>query len=532
MTSEIDKYYQSGNTNEQELYKAILRDAGVDDRFIQSNIGFSNLSMMLEQVQIKHGDKFAEINQDNVNELVNTIKNEWEISEGHVLAEIPLSEDDKTSQFYAQKKQTYRTASLDLIGMDKVEVNQSIIMLESDFCQDAQNLQYADMPYILENGNRVEEYNWQEIYEMNPDGNDIFLEETEKRKISTLDSTEFQNFQQSMQTNTLSEIKNLQTKPDEYWGTINKSSLFDQLKLAQYSELFENSSGKTSNLSKEQINQMVEKIFSNPDAITQDEITLGALQQLGVSEELLKYPEVKSWINDMIEKTITDNPEIGDITTKDGIGKLIEQLDQDLIIKDNYIAGKIDVSEEVLQKNYETFRKDENEFSRQDAYEIYIDNNGLINKNQITLAQISDLKNDSNKLSWYNNSVVLKNNNLIRLKVFHDLYQGLENGDLTNLTAVYSEKYSSINGPAKPSLDLNSVRNLTNNSIEYWNTIHTTKYQPDIVVDEAKEDELIQSYDNYDITTEDMQSAHDTLEKTLEEEQNQQQEQTNENQER
>ena len=134
MTSEIDKYYQSGNTNEQELYKAILRDAGVDDRFIQSNIGFSNLSMMLEQVQIKHGDKFAEINQDNVNELVNTIKNEWEISEGHVLAEIPLSEDDKTSQFYAQKKQTYRTASLDLIGMDKVEVNQSIIMLESDFC--------------------------------------------------------------------------------------------------------------------------------------------------------------------------------------------------------------------------------------------------------------------------------------------------------------------------------------------------------------------------------------------------------------
>ena len=51
-------------------------------------------------------------------------------------------------------------------------------------------------------------------------------------------------------------------------------------------------------------------------------------------------------------------------------------------------------------------------------------------------------------------------------------------------------------------------------------------------VDEAKEDELIQSYDNYDITTEDMQSAHDTLEKTLEEEQNQQQEQTNENQER
>ena len=48
-------------------------------------------------------------------------------------------------------------------------------------------------------------------------------------------------------------------------------------------------------------------------------------------------------------------------------------------------------------------------------------------------------------------------------------------------------------------------------------------------VDEAKEDELIQSYDNYDITTEDMQVAHDTLEQTLEEEQTQQQVQTNEN---
>ena len=51
-------------------------------------------------------------------------------------------------------------------------------------------------------------------------------------------------------------------------------------------------------------------------------------------------------------------------------------------------------------------------------------------------------------------------------------------------------------------------------------------------VDEAKEDELIQSYDNYDITTEDMQVAHDTLEQTLKEEQTQQQVQTNEDQER
>ena len=48
-------------------------------------------------------------------------------------------------------------------------------------------------------------------------------------------------------------------------------------------------------------------------------------------------------------------------------------------------------------------------------------------------------------------------------------------------------------------------------------------------VDEAKEDELIQSYDNYDITTEDMQVAHDTLEQTLKEEKTQQQVQTNEN---
>ena len=31
MASELDKYYQSGNTNQQELYKAILRDAGVDE---------------------------------------------------------------------------------------------------------------------------------------------------------------------------------------------------------------------------------------------------------------------------------------------------------------------------------------------------------------------------------------------------------------------------------------------------------------------------------------------------------------------
>ena len=532
MASELDKYYQSGNTNQQELYKAILRDAGVDERFIQSSVGFANLSQMINQVQIKHGEKFSELNQNNVNELVNMIKNEWEISDGHVLAEVPLAEEDKTSQFYAQNKQTYRTTSLYLIGLDKIEVNQSIIMLESDFSQEAQNLQYADMPYILENGNRVDENNIQEIYKTNSESNDILLEKTEKRKVSTLEYSEFQNLQQDMQTNTLTEIKNLQNKPDEYWGTINKSSAFDQLKLTQYSELFENSSDKTSNLSKEQINQMVEKIFSNSDVLAQDEIALGALQQLGVSEELLRYPEVKSWINKMVEKTITDNPEIGDITTKEGMGKLIEQLDKDLIIKDNYIAGKVDAPEEILQQEYATFGKDENTISRQDAYEIYIDNNGLINKNQITLQQISDLENDSNKLSWYNNPEVLRNNNLINLNFFHDLYQRLENGVLSNLMGVSSQKYSSINGPARPVLDITSATNLTNNSIEYWDTINTTKYQPDIVVNEAKEDELIQSYDNYDITTEDMRVAHDTLEQTLKEEQTQQQVQTNEDQER
>lgn len=530
MASEIDKYYQSGNTNEQDLYKAILREAGVDERFIQSNIGFSNLYQMINQVQIKHGDKFSELNQDNVNEFVNMIKNDWEISDGHVLAEVPLIEADKTSQFYAQNKQVFRTTSLDLSGINELEVNNSIVTLESEFGQEAQNLQYTDMPNILKNGNRVEEYNWQEIYKMNSDGNDILLEKTEKGKVSTLEPDEFQELQQSMQTNILTEIKNLQNKPDEYWGTINKSSTFDQLKLTQYSELFKDSSDKTSNLSKEQIDQMVEKIFSNSNGLTQDEITLGTLQQLGVSEELLKYPEVKSWINEMVEKTIIDNPEIGDITTKEGMGKLIEQLSKDLIIKDNYIAGKIETPEESLQKNYETFGKDENTFSRQDAYEIYIDNNGLINKNQITLAQISDLENDSNKLNWYNNPEVLKNNNLIRLNILHDLYQQLENGTLNNLRSVSSEKYSSINGPAKPVLDINSATNLTNNSIEYWNRVNTTKYQPDILVDEAKEDELIQSYDNYDITTEDMQEAHNMLKQTLEQEQ--QQVQTNQNQER
>ena len=166
MASEIDKYYQSGNTNEQDLYKAILREAGVDERFIQSNIGFSNLYQMINQVQIKHGDKFSELNQDNVNEFVNMIKNDWEISDGHVLAEVPLIEADKTSQFYAQNKQVFRTTSLDLSGINELEVNNSIVTLESEFGQEAQNLQYTDMPNILKNGNRVEEYNWQEIYKM------------------------------------------------------------------------------------------------------------------------------------------------------------------------------------------------------------------------------------------------------------------------------------------------------------------------------------------------------------------------------
>ena len=68
---------------------------------------------------LKSGDQVL-LYKDNVNELVNTIKNEWEISDGHVLAEVPLSKEDQTSQFYAKNKQTARTVSLDLIGNDKI----------------------------------------------------------------------------------------------------------------------------------------------------------------------------------------------------------------------------------------------------------------------------------------------------------------------------------------------------------------------------------------------------------------------------
>ena len=518
MTSEIDKYYQSGNTNEQDLYKAILRDAGVDDRLIQSSVGFANLSQMINQVQIKHGEKFSELNQDNVNELVNTIKNEWEISDGHVLAEVPLSKEDQTSQFYAKNKQTARTVSLDLIGNDKIEINQSVLILESEFGPEAQDLLYADMPYILENGNRIDANLFEDIYQINPDGNDILLETTSKRRVSTLENSDFQYLQQSLQTDKLSEMKKMQNRPDEYWGTVNKSVTYDKLNLTPYSKLFATSSNEKVNLSEEQLNQMVENIYSNSDSLTKEEIIQSVLQQLGVSENILKYPKLNEDISKIVQTSIENNPSIGDITTKEGTQNLLRQLDKDLIIGENYVSGKVTTSDDTLQEDYERLGKDSNTYLRQDAYEIYIDNEGLVHRNNIVLNQVWD--------------EVFENNNSICLIINQDLYQGLENGELNSLNYIRSGKYSTINGPGRPDLTTNAIKGLSEKSIEYWDNIQTIQYQPDIVVDEAKEDELIQSYDNYDITTEDMQVAHDTLEQTLEEEQNQQQEQTNENQER
>ena len=592
---EIEKYFQEGKADNRALYIAILKDAGVDETFINSSAGFETLTNMLDEARYSEG--YELLNSTNAQKLVEKLQSEWIISEGYVMGKTPLLDSEKEPRFGAQNRQTSKATSLTNLGDGKIQINNVKLELENNYGEEAQNYNYEDMPYILENDNRVEERVEQNIYQMYGGDEDELISSTEKSKVSTLAPEEISKLQGDLKTYELQELDEIQYKPDGYWNNINKSPEYSELKVTPYTELF-NFSQKQNIESKqytqEDLSKMVENIFKNydsqtvqiqwgdtlselavkygtnvetlakaneienPDFIyagnnlsipgktpTREEIINQALQQLGVSNELLEFDSNNNgYINGMVEKIIADNKEIGDITTKDGIENLLKQLSQDLVIGENYIAGKFNASEEALQKDCENYGKNTDTYSRQNVAEIYIDDKGLIHENNIILSQIKDLENNPNNIGNFNIPACLANDNTTSVAIWNYIY----NQEGEELTSQYKERFSTITDGTEMNLNVQDAVGLDNTPDSEWDYIETEEIIPDIIVenekektkqeyqkeqsglevDEAKEDELIQSYDNYDITTEDMQVAHDTLEQTLEEEQTQQQVQTNE----
>ena len=595
---EIEKYFQEGKSDNRALYIAILKDAGINENFINSSAGFEALSSMIDQTRNNGGIDFEGLTAENVPQLVEKIKSEWHISENYVMANTPLLDSDKEPRYGAQNRQTSRATALTNLGDGKIQIDNVRIDLENNYGEEAQNYNYEDMPYILENDNRVEETVDQEVYQMYGGDEDELISSTNKTRVSTLKPEDFERLQGNVKENELRELYGIQHKPDEYWSnSISKTPEYSELRVTPYSELF-NFSQKQNIESKqytqEDLNAIMENIFKdydsqtiqiqwgdtlselankfettvealaqangieNPDLIyagnnltipgktpTREEAINQALQQLGVSNELLKFDSNNNnYINKMVEKTIVDNPEIGDITTKEGMEKLIEQLSQDLVIGENYIAGRYNVPDKLLQENMDSYGKNADTYSRQDVGEIYIDDKGLIHQNSIVLTQTNDLENNPSNQSIFNVPECLSNDNVVAIWTYNDLY----NKEGEKLTSQTRGKFSTIKNGAYLNFNLQDVIGLENTPSNEWDMIKATQIRPDIIVkkekqkaqqekqkeqtdiqvDEAKEDELIQSYDNYDITTEDMQVAHDTLEQTLEEGQTQQQVQTNE----
>ena len=592
---EIEKYFQDGKADNRALYVAILKDAGINENFINSSAGFETLSNMLDQARYSEGYELQ--NSTSASKLLEKIQSEWTISEDYVMANTPLLDSDKEPRYGAQNRQTSRATALTNLGDGKIQIDNVRLDLENNYGEEAQNYDYEDMPYILENDNRVEEQVEQNIYQMYGGDEDELISSTNKTRVSTLKPEDFERLQGNVKENELRELYGIQHKPDEYWNNIDKKPEYSELKGTPYAELF-NFSQKQNIESKqytqEDLSKMVENIFKNcdsqtvqiqwgdtlselavkygttvealaqangienPDLIyagnnlsipgktpTREEVINQALQQLGVSNELLKFDSNNgNSINRMVEKTIVDNPKIGDITTKEGMEKLIEQLSQDLVIGENYIAGRYNTSDKSLQGDIDMYGKSADTYSRQDVREIYIDDKGLIHDNAIILSQTNDLENNPNNIDIFNIPVCLANDNITSVAIWNYIY----NQEGEKLTSQYKERFSTITDGTEMNLNVQDAVGLDNTPDSEWDYIETEEIIPDIIVenekektkqeyqkeqsglevDEAKEDELIQSYDNYDITTEDMQVAHDTLEQTLEEEQTQQQVQTNE----
>lgn len=346
---ESAKYFRA----DLALYSVILQKAGIDINLIQNEEQFASLVEKLQQTQIEHVDKFPNLSQENVNAFIETIRNEWNISNGQIVSNSHIQ----------------------------------------------------------------------------PQSNQSFLNEVP-----------------------LSEILNFSNK--------------DKIESRQYSD--------------EQTSQITEDILKNSEkSLSKEEAIQKVLNELGISEELLQYPYLNDSINNMINISMSNNPEIGDITTKDGLQKLIQQINQDFVIGDNYIAGKNSIDSAP---------------DSQLVTEIYLDDNGLIH---------------------YNDTILNQNSDFASLNINQRIYQGGKNGNLDEVEQIYINKVAKAKDAEKIELRVQDAVGI--NAKEELQQINENTQQPGNIEDPSKEEELINSYDTFDILLEDINGAYKMIQETMKE---------------
>lgn len=321
------------NVDAEELKKSILQEAGIDDFFLNQPLGYPHLASMYQQSL--NGKTITSL--EEAQKMVATIKQDWSIDSNHVMAQVPLLSNDTNSDFYANQVEAYRATELNKVGENRLGVNTTFCQLQSNFSQEASRLPYEDMPSILENGNRVHEVLWHSLYE-----NNKMVEKSTQSKVSTMNPTAFAQLQNSFRTNSLSNLQEILAKPDLYWeNSTSKDTAREFLSATPYQKMASPQMERTS-YSNDKMNNLAQSVMQQNHAVSsREQIMAQALSELGVAPEFLQDSRVKGYLMNMVEETLSNHSEIGDLTTQDSIQNLLKYLNQDLMIKDHYVARKI-----------------------------------------------------------------------------------------------------------------------------------------------------------------------------------------------
>jgi len=601
-----------GKVTQEELKMAILQDAGVDQIFLNSSAGWQALTDMYYN-SINDAGVEAIPSAEEAKKIVETIKKDWIIEDGYVMAKNQAEPEDKDSFIFAENRQVVRGTELKKVGDSTIDINKMIYGVEYGMTDETKNLGYEDIPEIMKNGNRIQESVTQETYELNGGDEDTLISNTTKGKYTTVDANKFEEYKTQMETNPLGTMQEVANKSDEYWknNIVRRAEYNDQV--TDYSEFIQEGEIEgRKQYTDEQMSEMASTIFSkalskeetvdiqwgdtlselaqkynttiedlselngikNPDmiyagnklVISREEqpisragIIESTLREMGVSEKLLQDEQCKGIIIRMAEESMSKSEDIKSIETKEGIEQMLQQLNKDLIIKDDYIAGEMPVSEEDNKAVYEMFGKAGNTASKQQFNELFIDEKGLLNFKDIGNIYITDVANNPKNSEMLNMPQCQENNNYIWNYTRDKLYEKDEEGNWKQLTQLYKDKNlteskEQFGQSGFPNLTIEQAVDAANKPYNEFDNVKSTQLHPDIIVnnilegknnqkqtEEKKVEEnipqeqsaetivagqeqqepilnkLLQIYDNADITIDDLTQAAEAIQRLIQE---------------
>lgn len=293
--------------SEDDVYKYVLSEAGVDEAFINSGVAYEELKSQLSKV-IKDKNLTIESMSD-ADKLADLIKGQWEIGNEQVSI---ASIHEKISTSTKLTKPEENQIKISKVNMWLCEGNKLLEMLDENTYQTGEQ--------------------------------DILIGETSKSKVEQLEQSEYDQLGEEFKQKSDSvsqHMQGLDFKYDEYWELVETNSqtpyIIDSSNLYSARRQRDNTDER-----QDEISQIAEDIYNQPNNGDQNMTLMEfsgmkpILENLGVSERFLNdencYRQLEMMVAGAVGKDF-------DLTSKEGIENVVKKIDENLTITENSISG-------------------------------------------------------------------------------------------------------------------------------------------------------------------------------------------------